>query len=103
MKIRHSDNKFKTSIKFGLILRKVLKVIRFKQKDWLKLYFHINTKLRQKAKNIFEKDFFKLINNVVFGKTMENVRKYREIEIAIEMEKTQILKNKPVYLALFSI
>ena len=103
MKIRHSDNKFKTSIKFGLILRKVLKVIRFKQKDWLKLYFHINTKLRQKAQNIFEKDFFKLINNVVFGKTMENVRKYREIEIAIEMEKTQILKNKPVYLALFSI
>ena len=51
-------------------------MIKLNQKVWLKPYIDINTKLRQKPKKI-EKDFFKLINNVVFGKTIENVRKHR--------------------------
>ena len=73
----------KTGLSHGLILKKVHWVIRFNQKAWLKPYIDMNAKLRQKGKNNFEKDSFKLMNNAVFIKTMANVRKHRILGLSI--------------------
>ena len=87
----------KQALNHGLVLRKVHKVIQFNQKDWLKPYIDMNTKLRKEAKNDSKKDFFKLINNSVFGKTMENVRKRRDIKLATTDEKRNKLVSEPNY------
>ena len=115
----------KQALNHALKLKKVHKVIEFKQETWLKPYTDMNTKLRTEAKNNFDKDFFKVMNNLVFGKTMENVRSHRDIKLvtlnerrnklasepnydttkyfsenvlAIEMRKTKIILNEPIYL-----
>ena len=117
----------KQTLNHGLILKRFHGVIKFNQKSCLKPYTNMNTRLRKKAENNFEEDFFKLMNNAVSGKTMENVRKHRNIKIvttdkiinylvsernyhttkfftehllAIEIRKIQILRNKLVFLNL---
>ena len=57
----------------------VHRVIKFNLKAWLEPYIDLNTTLRQNVKINFEKDFFKLTNNTVFGEAMENVKKHRNI------------------------
>ena len=87
----------KKALNHGLVLRKVQRVIQFNQEDWLKPYIDVNTKLRKEAKSDFEKDFFKSLNNSVFGKTMENVRKHRDIELVTTDEKIYKLVLQPNY------
>ena len=80
----------KQALNHGLVFKKVDTVIQFNQKDWLKPYIGMNTKLRKEAKNDFEK-------HSVFGKTMENVRKHRDIKLVTTDEKRNKLVSEPNY------
>ena len=78
------------ALNHGLILKKVHRVIKFNQKGLFKPCIDINTKLKEKAKNNFEKEFLKLMNNVVFGKTIENVTNHRNIKLVTTKEEETV-------------
>ena len=123
-------NTLKQALNHGLKLKKIHRLIEFNQEAWLKPYIDMNTELRKEAKNDFEKDPSKLMNSSVFGKTMENIRKHRDIKLVptdkkrsklvsepnyhsinlisedlsiIEMKKTKVKMNKPIYLGLSTL
>ena len=131
--LRHKNNYFvhyKTlmqCLRLGMKLKKIHRGIKFIESDFLKPYIDKNTNLRTQAKNNFEKDFFKLMNNSVFGKTMENIRNrvnvklvdtgeqfkkltakpnyesrkiFNENLVSVHMKKTSLTMNKPVYLGM---
>ena len=87
----------KQSINNGLIIKKVHRVIQFNQEAWLKPYIDMDTKLRKEAKKDFEEDFFKLMNNTEFEKTIENVRKYRDIKLVTTNKQRNKLASEPNY------
>jgi hypothetical protein len=73
----------------------VHKVLKFEQSKWLEPYIKLNTGLRQAANSKFEEDLFKLMNNSFFGKTCEDVRKYKEVQIVTDEQRAQKILNKP--------
>ena len=79
----------------GLKLKEIHRIIEFNQDAWLKPYIDMNTELREAAKNDFEKDLFKLMNNSIFGKTMENIRNHRNIKIVTTDKKRSKLVSEP--------
>ena len=114
-------------VDLGLKIKKIHRILEFDQRPWMKGYIEFNTELRKKAANAFEKDFFKLMNNSVFGKTMENIRnrvditlvnsKKKAIEltrklnynswtwfsenlVAIHMNRIKLYFNKPIYIGM---
>jgi len=124
--VLHHKN-MKQYLDLGSKLKKIHRGIAFSENAWLKAYIELNTNLRSKAQNEFEKDFFKLMNNSVFGKTMENIRNrvnirlvnnqkslkkcaakpnfdhctvFDENLVAVHMKKTELVFNEPVYLGM---
>ena len=87
----------KQALNHELNPEKIHRAIKFNQKEWLLTYIDLNTELQRNAKNNFEKIFDNLMNNSVFGKTMENVQKSRNIELVNNDLRKKYLVSEPKF------
>ena len=87
----------KQALNHELKLKKIHRIIEFNQEAWLKPYIDMDTELKKVSKNDLKKDFFKLMNNSVFGKTMENIRKHRDIKLITTDKRRNKLVSEPNY------
>ena len=87
----------KQALNHRLVLKNVHRAIKFNQNSWLKPHIDINTDLTKKSKYDFEKDFFEFMNNSVFGKAMENIRKHRDIKLAATEKRRNYSVSEPNY------
>ena len=94
--IVHHEN-LKLYEELGLKVKQIHRGIKFREEPWMKSYIKKNTKLRMNAKNDFEKDFFKPMNNSVFGKTMENIRNGVNVRLVNDRKKAEKLVAKPTF------
>ena len=90
-------NSLKQALNHGLKFKNIHRIIEFNQEAWLEPYIDMNTELWKASPNDFKKDFFKLMNNAVFGKTMENIRKHRDIKLVATDKKRSKLVSEPNY------
>ena len=84
-------------LSLGLKLTKVHSALQFEEKPWLKDYIDFNTKMRKNVKNDFEKDFYKLMNNSIYGKTMENIRKRSNTFLETDPDHFKKLASQPTF------
>ncbi|KAK3783595.1 hypothetical protein RRG08_048477 [Elysia crispata] len=77
-------------LSLGMKLKKVHRALRFEQSPWMEPYIRMNTKLRKQATSVFEKDLYKLMNNAVYGKTMENLRKRVNVKLVRSHEEDKL-------------
>ena len=90
---------FQLYLSLGMKLVNVHRILKFKQSDWLKKYFDFNTDKRKNAADSFEKDFFKLMNNSTFGKTMENLRKRINVKLVNNAGDYKKYVSKPSFVS----
>jgi hypothetical protein len=90
-------NNLKLYLELGLKLKKIHKVLSFKQKPWLKPYIMFNTRLRERAKDKFEQDLIKLFNNSIYGKCCENIRQHLDVKLVLNERQAKLYLKRPLF------